>query len=147
MNHQRLIVCLVLLLALLLVGCRASGREVVEGPRATAVPNPTFTPPAVEESTPTEKPVAITATVEPTPGEVAEAVATPTVAPAEVTPVVPISPPERDPDHPFASPEYGMQAFMWWRPEVADRDLKLLMAAGFNWVKQDFAWREIEGLG
>ncbi|MGB0385827.1 MAG: hypothetical protein ACPGWR_13485 [Ardenticatenaceae bacterium] len=46
---------------------------------------------------------------------------------------------------PFASPEYGMQAFMWWRPEVADRDLNLLVDGGFKWIKQDFAWREIEG--
>ena len=43
------------------------------------------------------------------------------------------------------SPEYGMQAFLWWRPEVADRDLQLIKEAGFQWVKQDFSWREIEG--
>jgi len=45
------------------------------------------------------------------------------------------------------SPEYGMQAFLWWRPEVASRDLQMIRAAGFTWVKQDFAWREIEGAG
>ena len=43
------------------------------------------------------------------------------------------------------SPEYGMHAFLWWRPEVADRDLQLIQQAGFGWVKQTFAWREIEG--
>lgn len=43
------------------------------------------------------------------------------------------------------SPEYGVQAFMWWRPEAADRDLGLARAAGFTWVKQSFAWRDIEG--
>ena len=43
------------------------------------------------------------------------------------------------------SPEYGMQAFLWWRPEVADRDLTLIKQAGFGWVKQGFGWREIEG--
>jgi polysaccharide biosynthesis protein PslG len=43
------------------------------------------------------------------------------------------------------SPEYGMQAFLWWRPEVADRDLGLIKDAGFGWVKQTFAWRDIEG--
>jgi hypothetical protein len=60
---------------------------------------------------------------------------------------MPFRPATRDPQRPFASPEYGLQAFMWWRPEVADRDLNLLTLAGFNWVKQDFAWREIEGAG
>jgi hypothetical protein len=43
------------------------------------------------------------------------------------------------------SPGYGMQAFLWWRPEVAQRDLELIRDAGFGWVKQGFAWREIEG--
>jgi len=45
------------------------------------------------------------------------------------------------------SPDYGMQAFLWWRAEVAQRDLEMIRDAGFRWVKQDFAWREIEGLG
>jgi hypothetical protein len=45
------------------------------------------------------------------------------------------------------SPDYGMQAFLWWRPEVAQRDLEMIRDAGFGWVKQGFAWREIEGLG
>jgi len=43
------------------------------------------------------------------------------------------------------SPEYGMQAFLWWRPETADRDLTLIKEAGFGWVKQGFGWRDIEG--
>jgi hypothetical protein len=45
------------------------------------------------------------------------------------------------------SPGYGMQAFLWWHPEVADRDLRLIRDAGFGWVKQAFAWRDIEGAG
>jgi len=45
------------------------------------------------------------------------------------------------------SPDYGMQAFLWWRAEVAQRDLEAIRDAGFRWVKQDFSWREIEGLG
>ncbi len=40
-----------------------------------------------------------------------------------------------------------MQAFLWWRPETAWRDLDLVRAAGFDWVKQIFPWREIEGAG
>ncbi|MFW6183003.1 MAG: hypothetical protein ACOC8X_04335 [Chloroflexota bacterium] len=44
----------------------------------------------------------------------------------------------------FESPEYGVQAFMWWRPDVAQRDLGLIHDMGFGWVKQGFAWRDIE---
>jgi polysaccharide biosynthesis protein PslG len=47
----------------------------------------------------------------------------------------------------MSSPDFGMQAFLWWREEVADRDLGLLKDAGFNWVKQYFAWQDIEGAG
>lgn len=44
----------------------------------------------------------------------------------------------------FESPEYGVQAFMWWRPDLAVRDLQLINEMGFGWVKQNFAWRDIE---
>ena len=47
----------------------------------------------------------------------------------------------------MTSPDYGIHAFLYWRPEVADRDLQLIADAGFTWVKQEFAWREIEGAG
>ena len=40
-----------------------------------------------------------------------------------------------------------MQAFVWWKPETARRDLNLIRDMGFTWVKQQFAWRDIEGLG
>lgn len=45
----------------------------------------------------------------------------------------------------MSSPEYGAQAFLWWRPETADRDLGLMRDAGLTWVKQIFAWQDIEG--
>jgi uncharacterized protein YraI len=45
------------------------------------------------------------------------------------------------------SPDFGAQAFLWWRPEIADRDLVLMKEAGFEWVKQAFAWETIEGAG
>lgn len=48
---------------------------------------------------------------------------------------------------PMASPDYGIQAFLYWRAEVADRDLQLINDINFNWVKQGFSWREIEGAG
>ena len=34
------------------------------------------------------------------------------------------------------SPDFGAQAFLWWRPELAENDLNLLKNGGFNWVKQ-----------
>lgn len=37
-----------------------------------------------------------------------------------------------------------MQAFLWWRPEVADRDLNLIRDAGFTWVKQTLHWIDVE---
>lgn len=45
------------------------------------------------------------------------------------------------------SPDFGAQAFLWWRPEIADRDLTLMKEANFDWVKQAFAWETIEGAG
>ena len=44
----------------------------------------------------------------------------------------------------MSSPDFGTQAFMWWREEIADRDLNLISDANFNWVKQTFAWETIE---
>ncbi len=43
------------------------------------------------------------------------------------------------------SPDFGGQAFLWWKPEIADRDLTLMKEANFKWVKQTFAWETIEG--
>jgi hypothetical protein len=42
------------------------------------------------------------------------------------------------------SPGYGFEAYLWWKPEIATRDLGLIREAGFKWVKQTFAWRDIE---
>ena len=46
----------------------------------------------------------------------------------------------------FLSPDYGIHAFLWWKPDTALRDLGLVQEMGFNWVKQKFPWREIEGI-
>jgi hypothetical protein len=46
----------------------------------------------------------------------------------------------------FPSPDYGIHAFLWWKPDTALRDLGLINDMGFNWVKQNFPWREIEGI-
>jgi hypothetical protein len=81
---------------------------------------------------------------------------TSSVAPKPTTAPSPTSqPPTAEPpsdNHPsvpavMTAPDYGMQVFLFWQEEVADRDLKLVQEAGFRWVKQEFAWREIEGAG
>ena len=46
----------------------------------------------------------------------------------------------------FGSPAYGMHTFMWWKPDIAQRDVGLVKDIGFGWVKQNFAWREIESI-
>ncbi|MBA3532512.1 MAG: cellulase family glycosylhydrolase [Ardenticatenales bacterium] len=123
--------CLTWLLMVLLVACGGS-----EEPAA----QPTSEPTPIVEAKPTFTPL-----VEPTAVEVTEPTATAEIAQPEDEGDGEEDPAAGDTERPFASPEYGMQAFMWWRPEVADRDLNLLVDAGFNWVKQDFPWREIEG--
>ncbi|MBI2953496.1 MAG: family 14 glycosylhydrolase [Chloroflexi bacterium] len=45
-----------------------------------------------------------------------------------------------------ASPEFGVHTFLWGSG-AGDRDLKLARDAGFQWVKQRFEWRYIEGNG
>jgi len=68
--------------------------------------------------------------------------------PSEGTPETTATPPQPPSGMvQMKSPDYGMQAFLWWRPEVAQRDLEMVRDAGFGWVKQGFAWREIEGMG
>src|SRR5512141_2828438 len=54
------------------------------------------------------------------------------------------TPPPTYPRVAVASPSYGFEAYLWWRPEIATRDLGLVRDAGFTWVKQTFAWRYIE---
>ncbi|MCB8965608.1 MAG: hypothetical protein H6660_01840 [Ardenticatenaceae bacterium] len=46
----------------------------------------------------------------------------------------------------FNSPAYGIHTFLWWKPDIAQRDLGLVRDMGFGWVKQKFPWREIEGI-
>lgn len=46
----------------------------------------------------------------------------------------------------FPSPAYGIYAFLWWRGRQTAQDLKLVQDMGFGWVKQEFPWREIEGI-
>ncbi|MBI3958994.1 MAG: beta-galactosidase [Chloroflexi bacterium] len=65
--------------------------------------------------------------------------------PAAAAPAAPASGPFADAS--MSSPDFGAQAFLWWREEIARRDLELMNEAGFRWVKQAFAWETIEGAG
>jgi polysaccharide biosynthesis protein PslG len=117
-------------------------------PEATATLRPTFTPaslsspaPAPTEGTLAAAETAPAASTEMPPTEIPGESPTETASPTDA----PTSPPAGPVQ--MRSPDYGMQAFLWWRAEVAQRDMELIRDAGFNWVKQGFAWREIEGNG
>ncbi|MCC6177140.1 MAG: cellulase family glycosylhydrolase [Chloroflexi bacterium] len=60
-------------------------------------------------------------------------------APAARQAAAPATRPQR-----AASPEYGMNIFLWGNERTTDRDLKRLTDAGFGWQKTLFQWRYIE---
>ncbi len=121
---------------------------------------PTLTPPEADANpTPVEEVLATEVAVPPTAVSEEQVVTTPTaipptsapptatVVPATATPVKSaqsLRPP--NPLH-MDSPEYGAHAFLWWRPENADRDLGMMKAAGLTWAKQNFSWHDLEGAG
>ncbi len=135
--------------------------------QAQATPTPLATKPKLIIATATpvpEKPTASPATAAaPEPAAAPAATEPPTQAPPTEPPTPTPEPPTPTPVPPtptpvpatggsnymdiMSSPDYGIQAFLWWRPEVADRDLNLIRDAGFRWVKQTFAWEDIEGAG
>ncbi len=100
---------------------RATATRVIAGSSTQTAPTPVATKPS--GATPAQK-------------------AQPTQAP-EPTSALPAMPKVKPIK--MNSPEYGVQAFLWWRPEAADRDLGLTKEMGFGWVKQTFSWRDIEG--
>lgn len=95
----------------------------------TACANPTAEAGPTTPQTPTSSP-----------SPTAPATATPATAPSQPTPA-----PTVNIDDIMSSPDYGVQVFLYWREEVADRDLQLVQDAGLRWVKQEIPWREIEG--
>jgi len=126
------------------------------GPPASmipAYPPPWFTPvlrerlflPLVFKGHPQRSTPTLTATRMPTdPPPTKTPTPTPTLTPTR-TPTPTLTPsPTPIPTVPMDSPEYGMHAFLWYHPEVASRDLRIIHDAGFGWVKQNFGWRDIE---
>lgn len=160
----------VVLLSLFLAGaclslaaCGGSDAPTPTPTRAIAL-RPTFTPTSPATLTPTPLPTQPRATDTPLPADTPAAeltaeplvsatpaptqtpmIVTATAGPTTATSVPPSATEDQGRTIKMRSPDYGMQAFLWWRPEVAQRDLEQVWNAGFRWVKQDFAWREIEG--
>lgn len=108
---------------------------------------------APDEQTATEAAPTVTETAAATtsPSPIATATADqrtrprPSPTPTESLPATRTPPPtEETTGRYFDSPEYGVQAFMFWKPDIAQRDLRLIKEMGFGWVKQGFAWRDIE---
>ncbi|MFP3897000.1 MAG: cellulase family glycosylhydrolase [Anaerolineales bacterium] len=124
---------IVALLLVSLMACSATTSEQAQKtstPKIEKTPKPTFTPTSGIE-TPT---------------------LAPTRTPAETAPIENDTPETTETSGPqsakslrMESPEYGMQAFLWWRPEVGSRDLQMIRDAGFGWCKVNFGWRDIEG--
>jgi hypothetical protein len=152
-------------LSLVLVGALGVACVATKGPGssptavATRTPLPTFTvipDAATPSATPTEAlpmpttvpptATAVPATDTPVPSTATGVTATDTPVPPTATPG-PTPMPPLPPAKPLRmnSPEYGMQAFLWWRPEVASRDMGMIKEAGFGWVKQNIGWRDVEG--
>ena len=105
-------------------------KAVATSPLATATdtPAPMDTPlPPTNPPPVTDTPVPEPPTAEPPPTD------TPELPTATPTPRSPRS-------LRMNSPEYGMQAFLWWRPETAHRDLELIRDAGFTWVSVHAGW-------
>ncbi len=72
-----------------------------------------------------------------------------TPAPATATPTSTVTPTptatsSHAPPAAMTSPDFGANAFLWWRPEIAARDVQLMQEAGFRWVRQSFAWEDIQ---
>ena len=163
MNRSRLPIKTALPLLLIILVLVASATLAACGSDApAATPTPTKTPrPAAADATPTlqpaqvaptaETPAAATATPEPSVAAAATAEPTASPAPTQAEPSPTARPPAPTPvvkaGDMMASPDYGVQSFLWWQPEVADRDLQLTKDAGFNWVKQLVSWQDVEGAG
>lgn len=114
-----------LLLALLMAACT----QAEETRPATDTSVPTQEPATdIPTSTVTEPPPSPSPTTEDTPSP------GPTETKTEFEPAATL----------FDSPEYGIQTFLWWW--LAEEDLAMTQDLGFEWVKQSFAWRDIETL-
>ncbi len=113
---------------LVLVGCSGQQTAVstdAPSPEPSALLEATVTlpPPIVETLPPPEVEIVVQGTAVPTP--------TPSLPSGQL----------------FRSPGYGIHLSQWWRvDDIFPRDVALVEEMGFGWVKQAFAWRDIEGI-
>lgn len=138
------------LVAVILAGCSTGPTPTPTPTKTPRPPTETLAPltratPTPEPPSPTSAPPSPTDLASPTP-EAKAPTATYTVVPTSALPL-PTATPTREGPVRMRSPDYGVQVFLWWREEVADRDLKLAKEAGFRWVKQLFSWQDVEGVG
>jgi len=173
--RRMLAVAILALVVVLSVACgprtATPGSESVVAATQPKTPKPTFTPPPTRTGAGATAPAPATArpsktaspartatqarTATPTQRQPSPTVTSepPTATPTQrqpsptATSELPTETPSPRPKKPLrmSSPEYGMQAFLWWRPEVASRDLQMIRDAGFTWCKVGFGWRDIEG--
>ena len=145
--QRRLLIGIFILTLFSLAACNSSDEE------PTTTPTKTLTPvgETSQASTDTPVPPTATATSEPaTPTPQPPETATPTAEEEQPATLPQVT--EQPAESGFLpatmeSPDFGTQGFLWWRPEVAERDLNLIREGGFHWVKQTFAWENIEGAG
>ena len=128
-----------LALSLLVTACATRPTPTPTPLPPTNTPRPTFTLPP--SATNTAVPPSQTPAPRSTPTPASAPTRTPTRVPPSATARATQAPvkPAR-----LRSPEYGMQAFLWYRPEVASRDVQLVRQAGFGWIKQGVGWRDVE---
>lgn len=119
---------IVLIMGVAMAAC-GGGSAAAPTPTAPRPPVAVVNPPTA--AAPTPKAEAAEPTKAPKPTKTPEPTPGPPPAPAK-------KPLKMD------TPEYGAQAFLWWRPELAERDLLQVKDMGFGWVKQIFGWRDIE---
>lgn len=151
-----LLVIAVLLLGSTLAACKPAAPDVTPTPTKTPRPansaaaaTPKSIETAIEAPTATAAPATQAPSPAPTaaPATTAPAGPTPTAAKPTATARPPAPTPVVKPGAMMASPDMGIQEFLWWRPEVADRDLQLAKEANFTWVKQLVSWQDVEGAG
>ena len=147
--QRHLLIGIFLLTLFSLAACNRTDQE------PTTTPTKTSTPVGETNEAPTETPVPPTATATSEPATATSQLpetATATAEEEQPTTLPPTQGTEQAEESGFLpatmeSPDFGTQAFLWWRPEVAERDLDLIREGGFHWVKQTFAWENIEGAG
>ena len=73
----------------------------------------------------------------------------PTAPPTHTAPPPTLAPlPRQYPLPHLDQPQYGIQAFLWWFVDnkTGWRDADLVRDMGFQWIKQQFSWRDIASI-